>query len=144
MAKLGADVDGPLELRFVATLGGGDGAVWQKTWEKKSAYASPDGSVIAFGSHEPLSGQATAGTEQLFVYDAGSDTLACASCPSDGSLPAGERQPAADRFLNRARVRLPLAAQVRRAALGEQPRSGLLPHPDLAGGGRSEQHRRRL
>ncbi len=70
MAKLGADFDGPIELRFIATLGVGDGAVWKGSLDPQSAYASPDGSVLGFGSRQPLTGQPTAGTEQMFVYDA--------------------------------------------------------------------------
>ncbi len=96
MAKLGADIEGPVELRFVAALGAGDGGVWSigvggiGNGDGKTAYASPDGSVLGFGSSEDLvGGEATGGTEQLYVYDASANTLECASCPPDGSLPAG-------------------------------------------------------
>jgi hypothetical protein len=93
-----AELDGiedPIELRFIATLGAADSEAWIPGLNGvaslvlgKSAYASPDGSVLGFGSSQNLTGQALGGTEQLFVYDAAVDTLACASCPPDGSLPA--------------------------------------------------------
>jgi hypothetical protein len=88
-------IDDPIELRFVAALGAADAAVWQANLiagggAQKSSQASPDGSVLGFGSSEPLTGQALGGTNQLFVYDAEADTLKCASCPTDGSLPSGD------------------------------------------------------
>jgi hypothetical protein len=86
-------IDGPIELRFIAALGASDSDAWQAPMyflNGKSSYASADGSVLGFGSTEPLTGQALGGTEQLFVYDAEADTLECASCPGDGSLPAGD------------------------------------------------------
>jgi hypothetical protein len=89
-------VDDPIKLRFVAALGPNDDHIWQSRLDggagledDKPAQASPDGSVLTFGSSEPLTGQALGGTTQLFVYDAEADTLKCASCPSDGSLPSG-------------------------------------------------------
>ncbi len=89
-------IDDPIKLRFVAALGAGDASVWQAqlvALEEKTSSASPDGSVLGFGSTEPLTGQALGGARQLFVYDAEADTLECASCPGDGSLPAGEVNP---------------------------------------------------
>jgi hypothetical protein len=86
-------IDDPIELRFIAALGESDGQVWQMALTAdngKSSYASPDGSVLGFGSRQPLTGQPLGGTSQLFVYDAGADTLRCASCPPDGSLPVGD------------------------------------------------------
>ncbi len=87
-------IDDPIELRFVATLGSGDETSWEGNLYgpigAKSAYASPDGSVLGFGSSQDLTGQAVGGTEQLFVYNAEGHTLECASCPPDGSLPAGD------------------------------------------------------
>jgi Tol biopolymer transport system component len=87
MAEL-EGIDDPVKLRFIAALGPDDRAAWRSTLsENKSAYASPSGSVLGFGSTVPLTGQNLGGTTQLFVYDAEAETLACASCPSDGSLP---------------------------------------------------------
>jgi hypothetical protein len=91
MAELDG-VDDPIKLRFVTALGPGDTGVWNGggvTGRPEEAEASPDGSVLTFGSNEELTGQVLGGTNQLFVYDAKADTLACASCPSDGSVPVG-------------------------------------------------------
>jgi hypothetical protein len=105
MAELDS-IDGPVKLRFVATLSDEEDSFslvldegdWQAGWGGrngpnnvnvgKTALASADGSVLGFGSHESLTGQPLGGTEQLFVYDAGRDRLECASCPSNGTLPA--------------------------------------------------------
>lgn len=83
-------IDAPIRLRFIASLGLGDSPVWSPglITGDKAAYASPDGSVLAFGSREELTGQALGGTTQIFVFDANAETLVCASCPGDGSIPA--------------------------------------------------------
>jgi len=101
-------IDGPVKLRFVATLSGEkdsfglvlDEGDWQAGWSNpngpnninggKTALASSDGSVLGFGSHVSLTGQPLGGTEQLFVYDAERGRLECASCPSDGTLPVAD------------------------------------------------------
>ncbi len=54
------------------------------------ADTNPDGSVLSFASTQNLTGQPIGGLRQMFVYDAASDTLECASCPQDGSLPGDE------------------------------------------------------
>jgi hypothetical protein len=96
MAEL-EDIDGPIELSFIASLGSEDDGDWQVSWRAssgsngynsgKTALASEDGSVLGFGSTESLTGQPLGGTEQLFAYDAERGTLVCPSCPTDGSLP---------------------------------------------------------
>jgi len=90
MAALGDSIEDPVELRFIAALGPGDERVWKTRLGDKSALASPDGAVLGFGSGENLTGQALGGTRQLFVYDANTGRLRCASCPADGSLPAAD------------------------------------------------------
>jgi hypothetical protein len=82
-------IDGPVKLRFIATLGGEDKETWQSAWARKSL-ASADGAVLGFGSHESLTGQPLGGTEQLFVYDSARGGLECASCPSNGTLPVAD------------------------------------------------------
>jgi hypothetical protein len=107
MAELDS-IDGSVKLRFIATLSGAkdsfglvlDKGDWQAGWSVvngpgnvnggKTALASADGSVLGFGSRESLTGQPLGGTEQLFVYDAERGRLECASCPSDGTLPAAD------------------------------------------------------
>ncbi len=49
---------------------------------------SPDGRYFAFNSVRGL-GSGPAGTSQIFVYDAVSHTLSCASCPPGGGAPSG-------------------------------------------------------
>ena len=83
-------IDDPIDLRFVAAMGTGDQFAWQPTSNGKMAHANPDGSVLSFASTENLTAQPTGGLRQLFVYDAERDTLECASCPSNGSLPSDE------------------------------------------------------
>jgi len=94
MAELDS-IDGPVKLRFIATLRGEDAFEerdWSSEWAK-TALASADGTVLGFGSHESLTGQPMGGTEQLFVYDAERGRLECASCPSNGTLPADDVNP---------------------------------------------------
>jgi hypothetical protein len=81
-------IDDPIKLRFIAALGQGDGTNWQSNHGEKTAYGSPDGSYLAFTSEESLTEQPLGETSQMFVYDAVDGTLECASCPTDGSLPA--------------------------------------------------------
>jgi hypothetical protein len=73
-------IDDPIKLRFVAPT---------SPFGEQSD-ANPDGSVFSFGASQSLTGQPIGGLLQLFVYDAERDTLECASCPPDGSLPADE------------------------------------------------------
>ncbi len=80
----------PIKLSFVTSLGAGDADVWAANWRLRKAYSSPDGRVLGFGSDQTLTGEATGGTRQMFVYDADSHSLECASCPSGGGTPAGE------------------------------------------------------
>ncbi len=100
MAKLGDDLDGPIELRFIGSLSAKDVGDWFGGWastsgdahinQGKTALASPDGQTLGFASYRSLTGQPLGGTEQLFVYDAEAGRLECASCPADGSLPTAD------------------------------------------------------
>ena len=82
-------IDDPVKLHFVATIATLKNDQFYRKEFREQVYTSPDGSVLGFGSYDPLTGQGLGGTSQLFVYEVGPDTLACASCPSDGTLPAG-------------------------------------------------------
>jgi hypothetical protein len=96
MAELD-EIDGPVKLRFIATLGEHDSGDWSPNWlaesgphnenAGKTALVTPDGSVLGFASAENLTGQPLGDTDQLFVYDARSGKLDCASCPTNGTLP---------------------------------------------------------
>lgn len=72
--ELSAQEDGPPEVGVGSTL---------------STRTSPDGRYFAFNSVRGLSGGAS-GTRQIFLYDAVSGTVSCASCPSGGVLPPGQ------------------------------------------------------
>jgi hypothetical protein len=90
-------IDDPIVLRFVATFAPpnpdffkDDQYAWLTERGGKMANTNPDGSVLSFASTENLTGQPTGDLRQLFSYDAEADTLECASCPADGSLPLDE------------------------------------------------------
>jgi hypothetical protein len=89
-------------LRFIATLTRADnepqpsigvnGAKWLGVWARaardRTSEVSPDGRFLAFGSHVDLTGVVNSGP-QVFVYDAGTGGLACASCDPSGASNAG-------------------------------------------------------
>ena len=88
-------------LIFVATLEpSSDGSAWVEMIPQKggppmseeapkpSIRISPDGRFFAFNSVRGLSG-GPAGTRQIFLYDAASGSLACASCLPGGGAPPG-------------------------------------------------------
>ncbi len=89
MAEL-EGIDDPIKLRFIGSLGAGDGGNWKPQWGERTSYGSPDGSYLAFASEEDLTEQPLGDSSQMFVYDAVNGTLECASCPTDGSLPAND------------------------------------------------------
>jgi hypothetical protein len=98
-------------IKFIATLSGQDdqpgergnginptpaGSEYVADWPveswARSAEVSPDGRFLAFGSHLPLTGHLNAGPE-IFVYDASTESLSCASCSPDGESNAGANLP---------------------------------------------------
>lgn len=100
--------------RFVATLasgtsiGEGDSSVWgigetipTGRVALMSSYGSPDGRYFAFMSRRSLTGYGNdsprdgAPLEEVFVYDAVSDRLDCASCIPTGAGPVGQLSPGA-------------------------------------------------
>jgi hypothetical protein len=103
------------ETRFVATLSGEDNqpdgtydggeaengrwvADWTPEVQVRQAEASPNGQFLAFGSHLSLTGQVNEGPE-IFVYDATTEVLSCASCsPSGESNEGAELPPFGDSF----------------------------------------------
>jgi hypothetical protein len=58
-------------------------ADWTPEVWARQAEVSPNGRFLAFGSHRDLTGQVNEGPE-IFVYDAASGTLSCASCSPNG------------------------------------------------------------
>jgi hypothetical protein len=94
---------------FVATLSGADNspagsyeggaelngvrvADWTPEVWARQAEASPNGQFLAFGSHRDLTGQVNQGAE-IFVYNAASGALSCASCSPDGESNEGAALP---------------------------------------------------
>jgi hypothetical protein len=97
-------------VNFVATLvsdEGGLGKAWEIAPQTRSAEASPNGEWLAFLSRLPLTGQDTTGIcreigssgsevfvegpcPSVFVYQAATGKLSCASCNRTGRLPFGK------------------------------------------------------
>jgi hypothetical protein len=68
-----------------------DGAPTASGASTLATRTSPDGRYFAFNSVRGLSG-GPAGTRQIFLYDAVSGALSCASCPSGGGASQGPSQ----------------------------------------------------
>jgi sugar lactone lactonase YvrE len=72
---------------------------------RRTAQVAPDGQAIAFDSVESLTGYDNEGVEEVYVYEAQSSKLFCASClptgepPSRESVRTGESYPQAESFL---------------------------------------------
>jgi hypothetical protein len=58
-------------------------ADWARTGGVRTAEVSPNGLFVAFGSQMALTGQSE-GESEIFVYNAATGALACASCSSSG------------------------------------------------------------
>ena len=72
-------------VRYIATLGVGDGGVWSLERDAagrqyRDARVDADGSHLLFASHARLTAHDNGGTKQIYVYDADADRLSCASC----------------------------------------------------------------
>lgn len=89
------DGAGSWETRFIATLSGDDSPDWASHLVYMTARVSPDGMWVAFMSDRSLTGydnhDAVSGLpdEEVYLYDAGSGKLVCASCDPSGARPAG-------------------------------------------------------
>lgn len=79
---------------FIATLNGGDGNDWSSA-PVPSARASSNGQFFVFNSISSLTGfdntDAVTGNpdNEIFLYDAGTGSLSCASCSPGGAAPTG-------------------------------------------------------
>jgi hypothetical protein len=93
---------------FIATLGEADSSDWSKGNSEENnfgpavsnAVMSPDGSRLAFVSHQDLAGydstpaapgdcEGKGGCAEVYLYDAGVGSLTCASCNPTGARPVG-------------------------------------------------------
>jgi len=93
-------------LRFIATLSNEDDRSWGRVHGDTPGYeanlvadASPNGRYFTFMSLRSLTGAANIdasngqAVEQVFLYDAQADSLACASCDPTGASPVGDFSP---------------------------------------------------
>jgi len=64
-------------------------AVWARTAKARSSEVSPDGRFVAFGSRFALTGVANGGNNEVYVFDAVSGVLSCASCDPSGAPNGG-------------------------------------------------------
>jgi hypothetical protein len=90
-------------VRFIATLSPGDSPDWgepsagSSSAAELSADSSPSGRYLSFMSerdltpYESLDGGTGERSEQVYVYDALADTVACASCDPFGGAAVGHR-----------------------------------------------------
>jgi hypothetical protein len=92
LAELGAGGAPAAPPRFIATIdptearSGTGGLLLPQAWREVAT--NPDGSVLAFRDRlAAVPGRATGSRPQLYVYEAATGSLACASCPGDGRVP---------------------------------------------------------
>jgi hypothetical protein len=94
LAELQGDGAPARPLRFLATVDPGEdqnslGLDRPQAWREVAS--SPDGSLLAFRDRLALvPGRATGGRPQLYVYEAATGSLSCASCPGDGTEPGAD------------------------------------------------------
>lgn len=84
------------QTKFIAELSAGDSPDWQSTsLNDLTTRATPDGNLLAFMSERPLTGydnrDAVSGKpdEEVYLYNAVSGHLVCASCNPTGARPDG-------------------------------------------------------
>jgi hypothetical protein len=83
---------------FIATLSGEDNELlafapnplpgdWQPGLADRTAQVTPDGRHIVLMSRESLTHYPSHGVQEVYVYDAGTTTMLCASCDPSGAPP---------------------------------------------------------
>ncbi len=77
------------EPRLIAVLSGADANDWIDGVGQRTARVTPDGEQVAFMSAQPLTGYDNAGYEEVFLYNATTNRLSCASCNPNGSPATG-------------------------------------------------------
>jgi len=88
----GSEWEGPT---FIATLSNDDSPDWSEQITYMTSRVPPDGRYLAFMSDRPLTGYDNLGAnsgvreEEVFLYDATSGKLTCASCDPSGAQPMG-------------------------------------------------------
>ncbi len=82
-------------ITFITALSNEDAGDWAQSLEKRTARVTSDGEHLAFMSHASLMGydnlDANTGVAdtEVFVYDARTESLSCASCNPSGARPIG-------------------------------------------------------
>jgi hypothetical protein len=93
------------EPRFVAVLSADDHTDWSPVLAHHTARVSPDGRYVAFMSDRSLTGYDNTDVnsgrpdEEVFLYDARSQRLACASCDPSGARPVGVAEDESERLV---------------------------------------------
>jgi hypothetical protein len=82
-------------ITFIATASGGDRADWEGAQAWQPTRVSPDGNWFTFMSQRSLTGydnrdlQSKQLDAEIYLYDAASNRLSCASCDPTGARPTG-------------------------------------------------------
>jgi hypothetical protein len=85
--------------KLVAVLSGADNPDWSSSLQDQTARVSPDGRWLAFMSQQDLTGYVTRDAitgrpdEEVYLYDASTGGLVCASCNPTGARPVGAEGP---------------------------------------------------
>jgi hypothetical protein len=93
------------QIRFVSVLSSADNPDWAVISQKHTARVSDDGRFLAFMSERPLTGydnrDANSGQrdEEVFLFDATTGRLSCASCNPTGARPVGVEDTEESMFL---------------------------------------------
>jgi hypothetical protein len=91
--------------RFIAALSAEDGPDWEPELGSHTSRVSPNGNFLAFMSDASLTGydnidvRSGQPDEEVYLYDAGSERLACASCNPSNERPEGFLDPGQEEAL---------------------------------------------
>jgi hypothetical protein len=75
------------DLEGLLTISGAESGDWQPGLGDRSAEVTPDGRGLVFESSRSLTGYDSDGLSEVFVYDADTGRLFCASCDPSGEAP---------------------------------------------------------
>lgn len=74
---------------FVTTLASSDGFAWLYLHEVWTARVTSDAGNLLLQTSTPIPGHSNGGVQQIYVYNAGTDTIECISCNPNGDAPLG-------------------------------------------------------